>query len=74
MFPIESFRNTLQKFVDILRQPEVPFHLTGVVTAAAYGEPRLTQDIDIVVQNKAVRERLDELLNALSNCDFVFTR
>ncbi len=39
MFPIESFRKTLLKIVEILRSLEIPFHLTGGVTSVAYGEP-----------------------------------
>ncbi len=41
MFPIESFRKTLLKVVEILQPLQIPFHLTGGVTSVAYGEPRL---------------------------------
>jgi hypothetical protein len=72
MFPIESFRKTLLKIVEILRQLEIPFHLTGGVTSVAYGEPRLTQDIDIVLQNEATGRQLNQLLSELEKSDFMF--
>ena len=62
MFPIEDFRNTLEKIVALLRQLEIRFHLTGGVTAVAYSEPRLTQDIDIVVDQSAMSERLEDFV------------
>lgn len=73
MFPIESFKNSLLKFVKILNQQEIPFHLTGGITGVAYGEPRLTQDIDIVVENAASVKMIEKLLVELTNSDFVFT-
>jgi hypothetical protein len=72
MFPIESFRKTLLKIVEILQRLEIPFHLTGGVTSVAYGEPRLTQDIDIVLQNESTRKQLAQLLSALKQSDFIF--
>ncbi|MEM9413256.1 MAG: nucleotidyl transferase AbiEii/AbiGii toxin family protein [Planctomycetota bacterium] len=72
MFPIESFRASLLKIVAILQQLEIPFHLTGGVTSVAYGEPRLTQDIDIVLQNESMSTRLVEFLAAIENSDFLF--
>lgn len=72
MFPIESFRNTLVKFVAILREHKIPFHLTGGVTSATYGEPRFTQDIDIVVENNSIGRRLNSLISALRKSDFIF--
>ncbi len=72
MFPIESFKNSLLKFVKILREHEVPFHLTGGITGVAYGEPRLTQDIDIVIGNAASMAKLELLIAELTQSDFVF--
>lgn len=71
MFPIESFRNTLTKAIRILRQYEVPFHLTGGVTSITYGEPRMTQDIDIVVDNAATALKVSELVEAFANSGFL---
>ena len=73
MFPIESFKNALLKFVEILNRQEIPFHLTGGITGVAYGEPRLTQDIDIVIQNATSVAKLESLINELTDSEFVFT-
>ena len=72
MFPIEAFQKTLVKIVDILQLLKIPFHLTGGITSVAYGEPRLTQDIDIVVHNESACMRLEQLLVALTQSDFIF--
>ncbi len=54
MYPTEIFRDTLSRLLGILTQHGVRFHLTGGITSVAYGEPRMTQDIDIVVDNPAL--------------------
>jgi hypothetical protein len=38
----------LEKIVDVLDQLGIQYLVTGSVAAMAYGEPRLTNDIDIV--------------------------
>ena len=44
----------LQRIVEILERLDIPYLVTGSVAAMAYGEPRLTNDIDIVA---AIEER-----------------
>ena len=72
MFPIETFRPTLEKIIAILTGHQIRFHLTGGVISVAYGEPRMTQDVDIVIDNGAIKTQLDSFLDALSNSDFLF--
>ena len=72
MFPVDAFQATVSRIVDILNQHGIPFHLTGGVTSVIWGEPRLTQDIDIVVGNEALASQLDSFLNALSVSAFLF--
>ncbi len=72
MFPIETFQSTLKKLADILNQQEIPFHLTGGVTSVAYSEPRMTQDIDIVVSNEKLSNNLEQVLTAFKASDFIF--
>ncbi len=55
MFPVEAFQSTLGKAADIFRQLAIRFHLTGGVSSVLYGEPRMTQDIDIVADNRALQ-------------------
>ena len=38
----------LQKIVGVLEHLQIPYFVTGSVAAMAYGEPRLTNDIDVV--------------------------
>lgn len=73
MFPVEAFERTIGKFVAIAEALELPFHLTGGAISSAYGEPRLTQDIDIVVSAEVAKHRVDELVEHLASSDFLFT-
>ncbi|MBW1911530.1 MAG: hypothetical protein JRJ11_18660, partial [Deltaproteobacteria bacterium] len=38
----------LQKIVDVFEYLQIPYLVTGSVASMAYGEPRLTNDIDVV--------------------------
>lgn len=73
MFPVEAFERTIGKFVNIAQAIGLPFHLTGGSISSAYGEPRLTQDIDIVVSPEVARIRIDQLVDQLACSDFLFT-
>jgi hypothetical protein len=73
MFPVEAFERTVGKFVAIAEAIALPFHLTGGSVSSAYGEPRLTQDIDIVVSPEVARIRIDDLVNHLASSDLLFT-
>jgi hypothetical protein len=70
--PVEVFRPTLTKVVGVLRRLGIRFHLTGGITAVAYGEPRMTQDLDFVIDAAATTRNRDELLAALTEAGFYF--
>jgi hypothetical protein len=72
MFPTSAFRETLGKAVRIFRQHDIRFHLTGGVASVFYGEPRLTQDIDIVIDNGQVAGAADSFVQCLEESDFMF--
>lgn len=72
MFPADMFRDTLSRLIGILNRHGVRFHLTGGITSVAYGEPRMTQDIDIVVDNSAVARSLDAVMAAVVEAGFLF--
>jgi hypothetical protein len=72
MFPVEIFRAALEKTVSILQQHSIRFHLTGGLTSMAYGEPRMTQDVDVVVDNGSLAANLDAFLQALESHRFLF--
>jgi hypothetical protein len=71
MFPAETFRDTLTRLVAILDRLAIRFHLTGGVTTIAYGEPRMTQDIDLVIDPQAAAERIEPLLAGLRTAGFL---
>lgn len=73
MFHVDAFEQTIVKFVAIAEAIRLPFHLTGGSISSAYGEPRLTQDIDIVVSPEVARIRIEDLINQLARSDFLFT-
>lgn len=72
MFPVDAFRSTLGKIMDILHRHNIRFHLTGGITSVAYGEPRMTQDVDMVIDNHAVVQQLESFLESLHSSDFVY--
>jgi hypothetical protein len=39
----------LSAIITILEKLNIPFHITGGLVSSLYGEPRFTQDIDIVI-------------------------
>lgn len=72
MFPVEIFQSTLGKLTTILRRHEIRFHLTGGLTGVAYGEPRMTQDIDVVIDPIQTRAALSDFIRSISGSDFLF--
>ncbi|KAA1258549.1 hypothetical protein LF1_10690 [Rubripirellula obstinata] len=72
MFPVEIFQTTLAKLTVILRELGIPFHLTGGLTGTVYGEPRMTQDIDVVIGPEQSRRQLDAFVKCISESDFMF--
>jgi hypothetical protein len=71
MYPTEIFRDTLLRLLAILVGHGVRFHLTGGITSVAYGEPRMTQDIDIVVDNPALARCLEGFMAAATQAGFL---
>lgn len=58
----------LQKVIEAFEKLDIPYLVTGSVAAMAYGEPRLTNDIDIVA---AIEERqIPGLLTAFPEHEF----
>ena len=73
MLAAEGFQPTLSKLVDVLNRFGIRFHLTGGITSVAYGEPRMTQDVDLVLDRDRVLAVRDEFLNSLSDAGFLFS-
>jgi len=58
----------LKKIVDVFEDLQIPYLVTGAVASIAYGEPRLTNDIDIVADLK--EDHVEGLLRAFPADDF----
>lgn len=58
----DDFFHTLKRIVEILEQLTIPYHITGGLAVTVYGEPRSTQDIDIVVGPAELSTNLVEFL------------
>jgi hypothetical protein len=71
MYPADIFRHTVSRFADILHRHGVRFHLTGGITSIAYGEPRMTQDVDVVVENAALARVIDSFIAAAEQAGFL---
>ncbi|MCA9268353.1 MAG: nucleotidyl transferase AbiEii/AbiGii toxin family protein [Planctomycetales bacterium] len=74
MFPIEELQITLGKLVPVLVRHGVRFHLTGGITSVAYSETRLTQEVDLVLDNQAVSDNLDSLCSEWKEAGFLLER
>ena len=70
MYPVEIFQSTLTKLADVLKRFDIRFHLTGGITAVAYGEPRMTQDLHLVIDCDTALRHRDAFLSALSEAGF----
>ena len=71
MYPPDIFRHSLSRLVAILHRLGVRFHLTGGITSVAYGEPRMTQDVDVVVENAALARAIETFIAAAAQADFL---
>lgn len=71
MYPAETFRETVAKLVAILDRFGVRFHMTGGAATIAYGEPRMTQDIDLVVDPQPLAANIVLFLEAVKATGFL---
>lgn len=71
MFAADIFRDTLARLASVLNRLGIRFHLTGGISAIAYGEPRMTQDVDVVVDPQAMATNLPTFLTTISEEGFL---
>jgi hypothetical protein len=62
----------LRRVITVLDELQVPYMIVGSWASSAYGEPRLTQDIDIVVDLKL--ERVNSLCEAFPAPEYYVSR
>lgn len=63
----QGFPETIERIAKILEDLGLSFHFTGGVAASYYGEPRLTQDLDLVIQIEGDPPEVRGLLDGLSS-------
>jgi hypothetical protein len=66
MWPLSDFEDSIQRISAILDELGLRFHFTGGVASSYYGDPRLTQDLDVVIQLAVDRPETRTLLDRLS--------
>jgi hypothetical protein len=62
----DDFPETIERILALLCELGLRFHLTGGVVASYYGDPRFTQDLDVVVQLTIDQPETTMLLDRLS--------
>jgi len=65
-------RELLQYVLQTVERLEVPYMLVGSFASGAYGEPRLTHDIDVVIQLR--RGDVDEICQAFPPPEYYVSR
>src|SRR5438132_246256 len=66
--PVEEqgLPETMERISTILEELGLRFHFTGGVAASYYGDPRFTQDLDLVIQLAVDQPETKALLDRLS--------
>jgi hypothetical protein len=71
MFSPETFFPLLTRIARILDDCGVRFQVTGGFVSIYYSEPRLTQDVDLVVDPVQLQARLNDVISALVRLDYL---
>jgi hypothetical protein len=66
-----DMRETVERITAILSELGFRFHFTGGVAAAFYGDPRFTQDVDLVIQMTVNQPETKMLISRLSSGYFI---
>jgi len=62
---------TTEKVIAVLQKTDKPFAFTGGLAAITYGDPRTTNDVDLILEiNPWERDFADTLENLLGDCFF----
>lgn len=69
---MDEIRTTLVGIAGILNRGGIRFHITGGLAASFYGEPRFTQDVDIVVGISSESGNIDRLVSVLAPERYLF--
>lgn len=72
MYDLVEFHDCLRRVAAILNRCQVRFSITGGAAAIAYGDPRTTQDVDLLVDAVALKAQMAEFLGTLQGAGFLF--
>jgi hypothetical protein len=67
----EVFRSTMLRLDRLLERIGIRYHLTGGMASIAYGDPRTTQDLDVVVDQAAIEPRFEEFVAGVAHEGFM---
>jgi hypothetical protein len=71
--PVEEYESSLRKLQRALTTLRLRFHLTGGVASIAHGEPRMTLDLDVVIDRQQLSAGMSEFLSEISQGGYVYT-
>ena len=67
-------RESMERIKAILVELKIPFHFTGGIAVFYYGEPRFTQDLDLVIRLSAASPETEQLLSRLFESYLIHTQ
>lgn len=70
----EFFRSTMTRLDRLLDRLGVRYHLTGGWASIAYGDPRTTQDLDLVIDRAAIDQVFHEFVDSVELEGFMIDR
>lgn len=59
--------SVIERISALMGELQIPYHLTGGITSSFYGEPRFTQDIDLVLALSSQEEEISRFIEMLSD-------
>ena len=65
MIAVDDLQRTILHLTSVLSSLPVKYHFTGGIASSFYGEPRFTQDLDVVLQIESQSPLLDALIERL---------
>jgi hypothetical protein len=71
VYEIDEYRDCLERLAAILDECGLRYCLTGGAAFIAWGDPRTTQDVDLVVDVERLRQCLPQLLPQLKQGQFL---
>jgi hypothetical protein len=65
--------DTISRFFKLLQSLQIKAHITGGLASSYYGEPRYTQDVDVVVDSIQLKNVFDKFLKLIEG-EYLFSK